>query len=127
MNRRFLLTLSMLIILPLISSCMVLVAGGAGAGSVAYIKGDLNANLEAPLNRAVSATNRAITALKFAKISDAYDVYSSRIIARTASDRKITIKLEKASESTTRISIRVGMFGDEEVSNTILREINKRL
>ena len=127
MNRHILLTLSLLIMMPIISSCMVLVAGGAGAGSVAYVKGDLNTNLEAPLNRSLVATNRAIRSLKYAKISESTDAYASRIVARTASDKKITIGLKKVNERTTHISIRVGMFGDENVSNNILREINRRL
>jgi len=127
MNRRFIFTLSLLVFLPLVSGCMLLVAGGAGAGSVAYIKGDLNANLEASLKRSVTVTNRAVRSLRYAKVSEATDAYSSHIIARTASDKKIEITLKKATKRTTHITIRVGMFGDEDVSNAILSEINKRL
>lgn len=127
MNKRFIIIFSMLIFLPVVSGCMLLVAGGAGAGSVAYIRGDLQAHLEASLSRSVTATNRAIKSLKYVKISEATDKLASRIIARNASDKKIEIKLDKATKNTTSISIRVGMFGNQVISNNLLNEINKRL
>lgn len=127
MNKRFIITFSMLVFLPLISGCVALVAGGAGAGSVAYIRGDLQAHLEASLSRSVRATNRAIKSLKYIKISEATDKLTSKIVARNASDKKIEIKLDKVTKNTTSISIRVGFFGDEVISNSLLNEINKRL
>jgi hypothetical protein len=127
MNKRFIITLSMLVFLPLASGCVALVAGGAGAGSVAYIRGDLQAHLEASLSRSVTATNRAIKSLKYVKISEATDKLASRIVARNARDKKIEINLDKATKNTTSISIRVGMFGDQVISNNLLNEINKRL
>ena len=117
----------LLTFLPFISGCAVLLAGSAGAGTVAYIKGGLQTNLEVPLEKSVEATKNALENLKFIKISEQVDNLTGEIIARTAQDKKITIKLNKVTENTTKISIRVGIFGDQSLSHSLLEEIQKEL
>jgi len=117
----------LLISLPLISGCAAVIAGGAGAGTVAYIKGELQTNLEASLEKSVEATKLAVDNLKFKKISEQVDSLTGEIIARTAQDKKITIKLNKFTEKTTKISIRVGVFGDQSLSQSLLEEIKEKL
>ena len=127
MNKRLMFALAMALCLPAVSGCMMVVAGGAGAGTVAYVKGELKAMLEAPLSRSIKATNSAIRKLEYIKISETSDALAARFIVRNAQDKKIEINLNKASERTTNIAIRVGMFGDQYISNHLLNEINKRL
>jgi len=119
----------LLLILSLlfVNGCAVILAGSAGAGTVAYIKGELQTNLEAPLEKSIEATNRAIGNLKFIIISKEVDKLAGEIIARTTQDQKITIKLNKVTENTTKISIRVGIFGDQTLSRNVLDEIKKEL
>ncbi|HOP46909.1 MAG TPA: DUF3568 family protein [Desulfobacteraceae bacterium] len=117
----------LLISLPLISGCAAVIAGGAGAGTVAYIKGELQTNLDASLEKSVEATKLAVDNLKFIKISEQVDSLTGEIIARTAQDKKITIKLNKFTEKTTKISIRVGVFGDQSLSQSLLEEIKEEL
>ena len=127
MKKTFIVFILLLISLPFISSCTVLVAGGAGAGTVAYIKGELQANLEASFKKSFGATKRAVDNLRFIKISEQADNLTGEIVARTAQDKKITIKLNKVTENMTEISIRVGMFGDQTLSHSLLEEIKKEL
>jgi stress response protein SCP2 len=65
--------------------------------------------------------------LKFIKISEQADNLTGEIVARTAQDKKITIKLNKVTENVTEISIRVGMFGDQTISHSLLEEIKRGL
>jgi hypothetical protein len=117
-------------ILVLGSGCFLVAvgaAGAAGAGTVAYIKGELDATLPSDLRSVDSATQRAIGQLSFAFVSDAADALNSDIVARTASDEKIEIKLLKQADNTTKVEIRVATFGDEPVSRVILDHIKANL
>ncbi len=127
MNKTYIVFLSLMVSLPFVSGCAVILAGGAGAGTVAYIKGELQTNLEASLEKSIEATRSAVENLKFIKISEEADKLTGEIIARTSQDEKITIQLNKVTENTTKISIRVGMFGDQSLSHSLLEEIKKEL
>jgi hypothetical protein len=52
---------------------------------------------------------------------------SAEIIARDSQDKKIKISLSATAEGTTKLSIRIGMFGDETKSRLIYDEIKKNL
>lgn len=127
MNKTYIVFLSLMVSLPFVSGCAVILAGSAGAGTVAYIKGELQTNLEASLEKSIEATRSAVENLKFIKISEEVDKLTGEIIARTSQDEKITIRLNKVTENTTKISIRVGMFGDQTLSHSLLEEIKKEL
>lgn len=105
----------------------MVVAGAAGAGTVAYIRGELDATLNERYDRVISASNDAVEKLELARISEAKDVFSAVIIARTAEDKKVRIKLTKEGEKMTKVQIRIGIFGDEEKSRAILDRINAGL
>lgn len=122
MNKRMGIYLA-LISLLFVNGCAVMVAGSAGAGTVAYIKGELQATLDMTLEKSIEATNEALTRLEFIKISQKSDQLTGEIIARTAQDKKITTKLSKLTASTTQLTIRIGVFGDQTISQRLLEEI----
>jgi hypothetical protein len=112
------------------AGCAAVVIGGAaaaGAGTVAYIRGELRAVESAPLDRVWSASQAAMDDLQFAPTTKDKDGLSARLIARTASDKKVTINLAKQGDNVTEIRIRVGFFGDESVSRLVLEKIKLRL
>ena len=114
-------------LLVLTSGCVVVIAGAAGAGTVAYIRGGLSATLNERYDRVIGASNEAVDKLELAKIGEAKDAFSTVITARTAEDKKVTIKLTKEGDKTTKVQIRIGIFGDEEKSRAILEKINAGL
>lgn len=105
----------------------VAVAAGDGAGVVAYVRGDLETTLGKDYSAVVDATRVAIKELEFAKISDDKDAFKAFIIARTAVDKKVEITLTNAGKGLTSIKIRVGVFGDEQLSLAILAKIKAGL
>jgi hypothetical protein len=105
-----------------LSGCIA-VAAGAGAGVVAYVRGDLDTTVAKDYNRVVDATRGAIKELEFAKVSDNKDAFKAVIIARTAVDKKVEISLTNSGKNLTNIKIRVGVFGDEQLSLAILEKI----
>jgi len=105
------------------SGCIVVAAGAAGAGAVAYIRGELQATLAQSLEATEQAANKALSQLQLVKINENKDAFVAIITARTADDKKVEIKLTKASAETTKVQIRVGLFGDETRSLAILDKI----
>jgi hypothetical protein len=114
-------------LLPQLSGCGVVVVGGAAAGTVAYVSGDLSATLEANLAQAVKATDIAIQENKIIQVSRSVDDLGAAYVLRTQQDDKIEIGLAETSVNATIITIRVGILGDEPLSNNILDEIQARL
>ena len=101
--------------------------GAAGATAVAYAKGDLEANLNAPLTRAIAATDGALYYLRLMKVDENRGENGVTMTIRDPDDKKVVIKLKPESPAVTHISIRVGTFGDEARSNQILSEIEYSL
>jgi hypothetical protein len=107
--------------------CWLAVGAAAGAGTVAYVSGDLEADLEATPEQVIEATKQAAEALKFAVDYAHGSAVDGRAKLRSAAGKEIMIKVESRSEETSHISIRVGTFGDDSLSNRVLAEIREQL
>ena len=107
--------------------CWLALGAAAGAGTVAYVSGDLEADLDATPDKVIDATRRAAEELKL-RIEYAHgSAVDGRAKLRTAANKEIFIKLESHAQDTSHISIRVGTFGDESLSNQLLAEIREQL
>ena len=109
------------------SGCLAVAAGAAGAGTVAYIRGELDTSFSHNIDQVDRAANRAAEQLRFAKINESADALSRVITLRTAEDKKIVVTLNRTTDTLTRIRIRVGVFGDEAISRTLLEKITANL
>ena len=110
--------------------CALFVIGGAaaaGAGTVAYINGELKDTEGVAYDTAYNATLAAMNDLQYAVVSKQKDAINAKIIARTGADKKVEIDLVKQSATVTEIHVRVGTFGDEGLSRQILDKIKARL
>jgi len=120
--------LMLLLLCPLLAvqGCVV-AAIGAGAGTVAYVRGDLEVVESENLNSVYKAAEKAIEEFELAVSKKTKDAMSAEIIARDSQDKKIKIKLSATAEGTTKLSIRVGLFGSETKSRLIYQQIKKNL
>jgi hypothetical protein len=128
--KRVVLVLAASVVLCATAGCALFVVGaaaGAGAAGYAYVEGILKSTEQASLNRVWSASLGAMKDLEFPITKQVKDALTGNITARNARDKKIDIQLKKISDDTTEISIRVGTFGDENLSRVILDKIKKRL
>ncbi len=112
--------------LAALSGCIV-AAAGAGASAVAYVRGDLEANLNSDYNKVVDSARSSIKELEFARVSENKDALKAVLVARTAMDKKVEITLTNSGKKLTNIKIRVGLFGDEALSMSILDKIKAGL
>ncbi len=112
---------------PFLGGCVAVVAGAAGAGAVAYVRGELESSIPHSLDDVFAASQRALADLKFARIDDNKSGIDAQLIARTALDKKVEIKLERITDKLTKVHIRVGVIGDQDLSLTVLDKINAEL
>lgn len=126
--KRVVLILAATVALALLTGC-ALRAGGdasAGAGTVYYIEGELKDTEPHSLEQTHLAAKSALEDLKYVVINDIVDATGAKIQARMASDAKVTIALKALSPTHTEIRIRVGTFGDEQLSRLILDKLKAR-
>jgi len=121
----------MITIFPLMQiGCVVAAVGvgaAAGAGTIAYLKGELKALEDANIDRVWRATEGAVNELNFIVTNKVKDAVSAKLDALTADNKSVHITLKRKTDSLTEITIRIGTFGNEELSRLILEKIQKRL
>jgi hypothetical protein len=121
--RQFLLMLVLTGTMVLNGGCIV-AAVGLGAGTVAYVRGDLQTVESAGIDDVYNASLKAVQELELRVATKSKDALAAEIIAYDAQDKKITIKLKAAAEGTTKLSIRIGVFGSETKSRLIYQKIH---
>lgn len=124
--RKFLPALSLLVLL-FTSSCIAIVAGGAGAGGYIYGKGGLKNVAQKPLGRCFAASKNALAKLGLPILKTTKEPDMATIISRFSDDKRITITIKKIDNKTSEIEIRVGVIGDEQRANHLMKNINQHL
>lgn len=119
----------MLAVLMGTSSCVapLLVGGAAGAGGFAYYKGELVRTYSKSVGRCYSASLTAIKTLRLPIVKKSKDAFGASIESRMSYKKTVYIRIKGATDKTTEISIRVGLFGDEKKSARIFKTIEKHL
>jgi hypothetical protein len=147
------LALPLLVSTLLLAGCPVaLIGGGAvvGASTVAYIKGELRVELEHNSTDVYNASVATLQQQRFkivnrevkrsdlpevaddgspraVKPTDTMLIEEGIIHAETSNQDDVTVTVERVSTTNSRLKIRVGAFGDEAISNQLLKLIEERL
>jgi len=116
----------MAIIVVTQSGCLVAAAGAAG-GTVAYMKGDVEAVVEGNVEQTFNATKAAMDELKMPLLATWSSAMEGHVEARVGTDNKATVNINGQSEKLSKVSIRVGTFGDQGLSQAILEKIKANL
>ncbi len=112
------------------AGCTVLAIGAgaaAGAGTVAYLKGELKTNVDASLDKTFRAAEDAVKEMAWSITERTEGVARCKVLAKGAGDKRVEVNLRKLTPKATEIGIRVGVFGDEALSRKLLEAIQKRL
>lgn len=125
--RRLLVALGLALAAAGLTGCVAVVAAGAAGTGVAWYSGRLEANLDHNLDAVFAAAQKSLNQLEFANISNKKSSVDARLVSRTALDKKVEITLEKVTDRSTKVIIRVGIFGDETLSMSILDKIKAAL
>ena len=111
---------------PVLSGCVV-VAVAAGAATVAYVNGDLEATVEASPPRVVEASEAALKGMEIDVTSSEKSGIDGRVVGRSALNKKVEITVKRESDTTSKLSIRIDTFGDESLSRQIYDKIRAEL
>jgi len=109
------------------SGCVAVAAGAAaGVAGVAYARGDLERSYPYPMDVVWEASLSALAEVEMEITSADKDQLTAEIKARSATGKRITIKL-KSDGQVTDLDLRVNVFGDADLSETILVRIEAYL
>ncbi|HSI33577.1 MAG: DUF3568 family protein [Phycisphaerae bacterium] len=109
------------------SGCLLAVAAVGTGATVAYVRGDTESAMDAAPDRVTAAAKAALEDLKIVVVSSHASALDGDVVGRTAGDDKVHIVVKAQGERTSHISIRIGTFGDQAISNRILLKVNERL
>ena len=102
-------------------------AAGVAAGSYFYVKGELERDYEAPIERVWQATLQAVEELRLATESKRYDAFSGEIKGMMADGASFQIELKRLSNDWTEVGVRIGAFGDRTKAEAIHDKILSKL
>ena len=110
------------------SGCVGLVAvgAGAGAGTMAYIRGDLEVESTKPVEQVLAAIEQTCTELNFNIDKRETKAFTGTMVADGDFGR-VVFKAKAKSPEKTEISIRVGPFGDKGASELIYEKLKPKL
>ena len=111
----------------LLQGCVVAAVGLGAAGTIAYVRGDLQSVESESIDDVYEATLKAMKELELIPTRKTKDALGAEIITYDAQDKKIVIRLKSAAEGTTKLSIRIGVFGSETKSRLIYQKIHDNL
>lgn len=94
-------------------------AAAVGAGTYAYIKGDLSRNYDASMDKTWQAAVHAVDELKLTTGSQEHDAFNGVIKGKMADGKSFKISLKRLGENLTEVGVRIGTFGDRERSEAI--------
>jgi hypothetical protein len=127
MLKRQILLIAMLVGSMLLLQGCIVAAVGLGAGTIAYVRGDLQAVESASIDEVYEATLKALNELELLPTRKTKDALGAEIVTYDAQDKKIVIRLKSQADETTKISIRIGVFGNETKSRLIYQKIHDNL
>jgi len=109
------------------AATLVGAGAGAGVGTYSYIKGELNVTYAKEYREVVSATEKTVRNLGFSLQGETKDKLMCRIKAKMADGTVVKLYVDRASEKITQLRIKVGLFGNKDVSLQIMRAIEKKM
>jgi len=110
------------------AGCVALLLGAvAGAGGVAWVKGILEKNVDVSIEKTFNATKEGLRKLKLPVIEEKIDLHSATIKSEFSDGKNIGITIKALTERSTKIRIRIGLWGDRTKSEMILSAITNYL
>ena len=111
------------VFLMTLAGCPYVLVGGAAATGVFYYKGELRAQVEADPDEVMAATEKAFDYFKWSTVELKASRTDGVAEAKTAAGKSIYVTVEAQQARLSVISIRVGAFGDENLSQMLYEKI----
>jgi hypothetical protein len=128
--RRFIIGFIILCYSIVLSGCpaaWIIGGAAAGVGIYVYSKGELERKYPVGFDTAWQTSIKVLEQLQFTRESSNRDGLAGRIEARRADGTPIRVSFELISNKVTSIKVKVGVFGDREISERIHEHIRENL
>ncbi len=124
--------ISVVLLVALLSTgCAVAVlatGAGLGAGTYAWIKGELKRTYPATYDAVWIAANDSLQSLEMPVVGEKRDALKGTIMAKRANGTDVRVDVKYLTETTTQVGVRVGFIpGDRDASTRIHETIQTRL
>lgn len=122
--------LAALVVLTLAVGCRATTSGTGGAlgeEPIAYNYGKLSAVENAAFTETWNATLATLKDAKYPISEIKKETHNGTITAMAEGDKKVKLNIEGIGSDKTRLQIRVGVLGDEDLSRTIHQNIREKL
>lgn len=110
-----------------LGGCLFAAGTAAGVGTWAYLEGKYTENVKAEPGEVVAATERAFAELKLTPLTKEGSGLGGRVTGREADDTKVNVDVESLGSGISKVTIRIGVFGDEAKSRALMEAIKKQL
>jgi len=118
-KRMLLICMEAVVVVGIIGCAPTIVSTDAGV----YQNGKLWAMASKDVDSVYAATLQAMDKLQLQVTEKAKDVFAAKVIAKSADNELIVVKIEPTGDQKTAYSIHVGAFGNEERSRKVYSEI----
>jgi hypothetical protein len=107
------------------TGCAALFVGAAagGAAGVLYYQGELKADLDGTPPEVIAATEKAFRDLIWSKEVATASANDGLATARTATGKEVEVTVEMKTPEVSTVGIRIGTFGDENLSRLLYDRI----
>ena len=102
-------------------------AAAVGTGAYIYTKGDLKRNYEASIDKTWQAAVKSVEDLGLSTESKQNDAFNGVIKGKMADGKSFTVSVKRLGENLTEVGVRIGTFGNREISETIHNKILSNL
>ena len=109
------------------TGCALIAGAAIGAGTAAYVGGDLEGRFEASPQKVVQASETSLKEMDIKVLSANSTEIDGKVVGRTAQDKKIEITIDRDGDAGSKVAIRVDTFGDEALSRQIYDKIQANL
>jgi hypothetical protein len=113
-----------------LSNCTAALIGagaGSGIGTYSYLNGELTVDYPYSYDDTWQASLTAFERLRIELISQARDSLSGRITGKRGDGKTVVVKIKDKGLGVTTVGVRVGTFGNRDVSRRIQETILKAL
>jgi L-fucose isomerase-like protein len=89
--------------------------------------GTYEVSLAAEPDHVVAAVEAALKELELGTVTASATKLDGEVSAKTAQDKDVKIKVKRSGEGVSSMSVHVGAFGDETISNAIIAKTKEHL
>ncbi len=110
------------------SGCAIMLGAAAGgAGTKLWLSGKLSETFNVPYNKVLEATRQGLKSLDMDIKKETMNSEVVQVISEYKDGSKVWIDIRPVSTTSSKIEIRVGVWGDKSVSSAILKQINRKI